>query len=96
MHLGGSAGEGAIGEFAVEAVFVHDPVGLLCLGSSSGIKHESFLHSHEASPSLDFLVFPGRLPVAGIRRSVCPQPGGVLAISHAEEEPFLLSHLRSH
>ena len=45
----GVGGEIMVGKFAVQAVLMHDPMGLLSLGSSPSVEHQRFLHPHQTA-----------------------------------------------
>lgn len=84
-------------EFAIESVFVHDPVGLLTLWSSPSVKHQSLLHPNQAVivafALKNLFIFSGGFPVSTIRCSIRSHACRILPVSLAEEVPLLLSHL---
>lgn len=81
-------------KFAFQSEFMHDPIGLLSLRSSTSIEHEGLLHPNKVPFSFEnLLIFPGRLPVPGFRCSVRPHPRWVLPVLLAEEVPLFLPHL---
>lgn len=87
------SGEVVVGKVALESKFMHDPVSFFSFGSSPFVENKSFLHSDQTvSTSVNLSVFAGSLPVAGFRCPVRSHPCGILSVSLAEEEPFLLSH----
>lgn len=71
---------------------MHDPVGLLPLGSSSMVEHERLPHAHHRPPPLHLPVLPGGLPVSGHGGAVGPLPRRVLAIPQVVEVPHLAAH----
>lgn len=71
------------------AEFMHDPLCLLPLGSSSLIEHQSLPHPNQQSFSGHWFILPCGLPVAWHGRPVGPLPGRVLQISKAEEVPLV-------
>ncbi|BAS72294.1 Os01g0393200 [Oryza sativa Japonica Group] len=79
-----------------EPVLVHDPVGLVALGSPALVEDERLLHADEhVVVAEDLLVLPRRLPVSRLRRPVRPHPRRILPILLAVEIPLLLPvHLR--
>lgn len=83
---------GSEGVFVFEAVFMHDPVALLTLRSSTFVKDQGFFHANKYSSSKDFFVFASGFPVASFSCSVCSKPSWVFSISQVEEVPFLFAH----
>lgn len=86
MHLGGEFGwiRGLI-----QAKFMHDPISLATIWSSASVEHQCLPHTNKHTHSVHLSVFSGGFPVARLGGSVCPLPGGVLAVFQAEEVPFL-------
>lgn len=81
----------SLGVVAVlEPVLVHDPVGLLAVGSPSPVEDEGLPHPDLLLGVPYALVPPRRLPEPRIRRSVRPRAGRVLPILVAEEVPLVL------
>ena len=90
-----SFGEAIVGEFAIEPVFMHNPVGFLSFGSSPFVENKSLLHPNKASSSpVNFFIFSCCLPVPRFCSSIRSHTSWIFPVSLAEEIPFLLSHLR--
>jgi hypothetical protein len=80
---------------ALQAILMHDPVGLLALGSAASVEDQCLLHAHQMRlrPVRHHIsVFARRLPVASVCGSVRAHARRVLAVAQAEEIPFLLPH----
>lgn len=81
----------SLGVIAVlEPVLVHDPVGLLAVGSPSPVEDEGLPHPDLLVCVPYALVPPRRLPESCIRRSVRPRAGRILPVLVAEEVPLIL------
>jgi hypothetical protein len=74
----------------LEAVLVHDPVGLLAVGRAAAVEDERLPHPDEAVLGVDGLVPPRGLPEAGGGRPVGAGAGRVLLVLVAEEVPLVL------
>ena len=73
-----------------KAVFVHDPVGLVAVGSPALVIHQGLPHANQAVLCIDGLVPPRRLPEPGARRPVGAGARRVLLVLVAEEVPVVL------
>ena len=69
---------------------MHDPVGLLPVGSPSLVEDERLPHADEAAFVVHRLVPARRLPEPGHGGPVGPRPRWVLAVLVAEEVPLVL------
>ncbi|BAT03551.1 Os08g0116100, partial [Oryza sativa Japonica Group] len=81
---------GGVGGGVVEAVLVHDPVGLLAVGGAALVEDERLAHANAVDGVVDGLVAAGGLPEPGRRRPVRPRPRRVLLVLVAEEVPVVL------
>lgn len=73
-----------------EAVLVHDPVGLLAVGSSAAVEDEGFPHPDLLEGVADAFVSAGCFPESCMSGSVCPRPCWIFSILVAEKVPFIL------
>jgi hypothetical protein len=81
---------GGIGSGVVEAVLVHDPVGLLAVRRAALVEDERLAHANALHGVVDGLVAAGGLPEARRRGAVRPRPRRVLLVLVAEEVPVVL------
>lgn len=77
-----------------EAELVHDPLGPGALGCPALVEDERLAHPDELPAAADGPVFPGGLPVAGLRGAVGPVARRVLAVPQAVQVPLLPAHAR--
>lgn len=86
----------SVREVAIEAIFMHDPLGFLSSGGSAHVENEGLFHAQKGSvrSAVYLSVFPSGFPVPGFGCSIGPQASRVLSISETEEIPLPLSHLR--
>lgn len=79
----------------LQAVLVHNPVGLEALGGAPTVEDQRLLHANPNTPAVHHLPVLARgLPVPLLRGPVGPHSRGVLPVTHTEEVPFVLPHLR--
>ena len=74
----------------LEAVLVHDPVGLLAVRGAALVEDERLAHADALDGVVDGLVAAGGLPEAGRRGAVRARPRRVLLVLVAEEVPVVL------
>jgi hypothetical protein len=74
----------------LEAVLVHDPIGLLPVRGAAAVEDERLAHADLAVAGADALVPARRLPEPDRRGAVRPRPRRVLAVLVAEEVPLVL------
>jgi hypothetical protein len=74
----------------VEAVLVHDPVGLLAVRRAALVEDERLAHADALDGVVDGLVAAGGLPEPGGRGAVGARPRRVLLVLVAEEVPVVL------
>ena len=93
-YRGGSGGGGGIAGASssrvVEAVLVHDPVGLLSVRRAALVEDERLAHADALDSVVDGLVAAGGLPESGCRGAVRARPRRVLLVLVAEEVPVVL------
>lgn len=84
-----------VGKSALEAVLMHDPIGLFTLGGSAAVKNQRLLHPDERTclRAVNLPVLPGCFPVASFRGPVGSEPRRVFPIAQAEKIPLFLAHL---
>jgi hypothetical protein len=75
-----------------EAVLMHDPVGLVAVGSPALVVHQRLPHADQLPllVGVDWLVPAGGLPKPGQGGPVRPCPGRVFLVLVAEEVVFVL------
>ena len=73
-----------------EAILVHDPVGLLAVGSAAAVEDEGFAHADLLEGVADALVSAGGLPKASVGGSIRARPCRVLPVLVAEKVPLVL------
>jgi hypothetical protein len=83
-------GGGGIGGRVVEAVLVHDPVGLLAVRGAALVEDKGLAHADALDGVVDGLVAAGGLPEPRRRGAVRPRPRRVLLVLVAEEVPVVL------
>ena len=96
--IGGGGGRvvrgttGSVGvESRLEAVLVHDPVGLLAVRGAALVEDERLAHADAAGArGVDGLVAAGGLPEPGGGGAVRARPRRVLLVLVAEEVPVVL------
>ena len=78
-----------------EAKLMHDPTGLLPIGSTTTVEHQGFPHANQCTCALlvDSPILPSRLPITRLCCSVCSRARGVLPVPEAEEVPLLCGKL---
>jgi hypothetical protein len=81
---------GGVDDVVVEAVLVHDPVGLLAVRRAALVEDERLAHADAAGAGVDGLVAAGGLPEPGRRGAVRARPRRVLLVLVAEEVPVVL------
>uniref|UniRef100_A0A0A9HT98 Uncharacterized protein n=1 Tax=Arundo donax TaxID=35708 RepID=A0A0A9HT98_ARUDO len=71
---------------------MHDPVGLVAIGSPALVVHQRLPHANQLPVlvSVDRLVPAGGFPKPGRRGPVRPSPGRVFLVLVAEEVPLVL------
>ena len=74
----------------LEAVLVHDPIGLLAIGSSTLVIHQGLPHANQAVLGIDGLVPTRRLPEPSCGCAVRSSPRRVFLVLVAEEVPLVL------
>ena len=89
-YRGGGVVAGDDGCRVVEAVLVHDPVGLLAVRGAALVEDERLAHADALDGVVDGLVAAGGLPEAGRRGAVRARPRRVLLVLVAEEVPVVL------
>jgi hypothetical protein len=85
-YRGGDGG----GVRVVQAILVHDPVGLVAVRRAAPVEDERLAHAHAPDGAVDGLVAAGGLPEAGGRSAVGARPRRVLLVLVAEEVPVVL------
>ena len=85
---GGGGGVGGV--VKLEAVLVHDPVGLLAVRGAALVEDERLAHADALDGVVDGLVAAGGLPEADRRGAVRARPRRVLLVLVAEEVPVVL------
>jgi len=81
-------------EFAFQSEFVHNPICLLSLWSSSSIEHKGLLHPHKiVLPFVNLFVLARGLPIPRLCCSIGSHTSWILPIPLAKEVPIFLPHL---
>jgi hypothetical protein len=86
----GITGSSSSSSGVVEAVLVHDPVGLLAVRRAALVEDERLAHADALDGVVDGLVAAGGLPEPGGRGAVGARPRRVLLVLVAEEVPVVL------
>ena len=81
-----------LGVVVFKSIFVHDPIGLLAMGSSAGVEDEGFPHANPlgGGAEVNGFVPPRRLPEPGPCGAVGPGSRRILLVLVAEEVPLVL------
>jgi hypothetical protein len=76
----------------VKAIFVHDPVSLLAMRSTTCVEHKGFPHPNPFGniAEVDGFVPPRCLPKPSCRCSICSSSSWIFLVLVAEEIPLVL------
>lgn len=90
VHKVAYIGDAIASVVVIKSIFMHDPIGLLAMGSSAFVEHKSLPHTDPPAVTAYHLITASGLPESGRSCTVCSCSGGVLLVLMAEEIPIIL------